>query len=198
MEISQVLLGLMFSISVGVGAALGFVYDVFRFVRVLSGEVTDQKRGRLRGFLSATVVFFEDFVFCIICGVSFLLLIYYTNDGQLRGLALIGTLAGAFLYSNTIGRLTSRLFPWLGIQVRRIAAAIVKILLLPFVLLKAIYLATVGRMLKAAGARIKRIKDEKYTARAIQKYRDLAADGFGLADLYKNADNGEINSEQKF
>ena len=75
MEISQVLLGLMFSISVAVGAALGLVYDVFRFVRVLSGERAEEKRGRVRRFLSAAAVFFEDVIFCMICGISFLLLI---------------------------------------------------------------------------------------------------------------------------
>ena len=195
MEISQVLLGLMFSISVGTGALLGFIYDVFRFVRVLSGEGKDKKVGRLHSLLSAAAVFVEDFIFCMLCGIAFLLLIYYTNDGQLRGLALIGVASGAFVYCNTIGRLMSRLFPWLGIQVRKIATAVVKILLLPLVLLKAAYLATVGKLLAAAAARLKRSKDEKYTASATEKYRAWAAEGFGLADLYKNGDDREINGE---
>jgi len=188
----------MFSISVATGGFLGFVYDVFRFARVLFS--TDRpkmgsKRGRVIRSVSALVIFFEDLVFSLICGVALLLLTYYTNDGQLRGLALLGVAAGGFVYFNTIGKLTLRLFPWLARETRKITVAVLKLLALPFLLLKAAYLATLGRTIKVLRARLAQIKDEKYTAKVISDYRLRATDGFGLADLYKSTEAKEAEGE---
>lgn len=188
----------MFSISVATGGFLGFVYDVFRFARVLFSSdrhAREGKRGGVVRSVSALIIFLEDIVFCLFCGVALLLLVYYTNDGQLRGLALLGVAAGGFVYFNTVGKLTAKLFPWLARGTRKIAVAVLKLLALPFLLLKAAYLATFGKIIKGLRARLAQIKDEKYTAKVIRDYRLQATDGFGLADLYKSTEAKEAEGE---
>ncbi len=191
MEISQALLGLMFSIAVGVGALLGFVYDVFRFFRVLvwgEASLTSQKMGAGRSFVKGAAVFFQDVLFCVLSAVALLLLLYYTNDGQFRGLALIGIAAGLFVYFCTVGRLFSKLFSRMAVTVRRALAALLKLLLLPFKLIFKAYQATVGKVIRSIRVKIVKIKDEKYTAKITEQYRARAKEGFGIAVFDKNTD----------
>jgi hypothetical protein len=51
-----------------------------------------------------------------------------------------------------------------------------------------LYGATLGRVACAVGAKFKKIRDEKYTARIIELYRARASKGFDIAVLDKDTD----------
>ena len=103
------------------GIALGAVYDVLRITRVFLGVHYSRRAAKKLQeirlpFLSphkkqteshalGFVVFLEDLLFCVLVGVSLILLFYGSNNGKLRFPALICTCAGFLLYRGTVGRL---------------------------------------------------------------------------------------------
>lgn len=120
MEISQFALARLYLLSILLGVGLGVVYDALRITRVFFGvhysrRATDRLKAIRLPFLQSkkeqkespllgTVIFFEDLFFGIFCGISTILLFYTANNGKFRGLALLCTLGGFFLYRTTVGR----------------------------------------------------------------------------------------------
>ena len=126
MAISQALLGRMLIGALLTGAVWGAWYDVLRLFRVIVGLEGDCRRaGRKKRLCHSVVLFVQDVLFGVIGGVSLVLLLYYTNDGQFRGLAVIGMLLGACVYHQTIGRgvrfCTDKAIGWLKRLLRRMA-----------------------------------------------------------------------------
>ena len=105
MDVSQALLGRMLMGALLTGAAWGVSYDLLRLFRVIVGlEKDDRRAGRKKRLCRSVMLFVQDVLFGIIGGVALVLLLYYTNDGQFRGLAVIGMLLGAYVYAHTVGR----------------------------------------------------------------------------------------------
>ena len=136
MEVSQNALAFMLICALFSGVALGFVYDVLRMTRfwiegidpkVLSPRLgalkervslspalrlpkrkSKRSADKMKGIFSAVVLFVQDLLFCLLFAVVAALLLYQTNDGQLRLSAIVLMLLGLALYLATIGRLTKR------------------------------------------------------------------------------------------
>ncbi len=112
--LSQRALGLMLVYAAVLGFAMGGVYDAFRLLRLLLGDPTAATRGaqsvglahphRLRHSIPRFVC---DLLFTVIAAIALVLLLYYTNDGQLRAPATIGMACGFFVYSHTLSHLTT-------------------------------------------------------------------------------------------
>lgn len=73
------------------GAFITFVYDILRIVRRVLPH---------GDFLIAL----EDIAFWMYCAIEVFLLLYREGDGSLRWFAVLGALAGMFLYRKLIGR----------------------------------------------------------------------------------------------
>lgn len=67
------------------GALIAFIYDIFRIKRKAI------RTGKLMTYL-------EDFLYWIIVALVMFGVVYYSNDGEIRGYLFIGTLIGAVLY----------------------------------------------------------------------------------------------------
>ena len=95
MEISQGLLGALFSLSAVTGAGLGVLWSLIRLLRGICGA---DRRGwhtvPVRILLTGT-----DVLFGVLCGVALILLLYYVNDGQFRLLAVLGL--GCFFFQHS-------------------------------------------------------------------------------------------------
>lgn len=78
------------------GACLGLLYDVFRILRIAIKT-------------PAVIVFLEDILYFLICGIITFLFMMSCIDGRVRGFIVIGELLGAVLYYCTIGSLLFRL-----------------------------------------------------------------------------------------
>ena len=170
MEISQRLLGLMFALSVAVGAGLGLLWNALKLLRALTGAETGHppseadgrtaagKAGlpfpvRCCGLLRQALFFGADVLFGLTCGIAVILLLYYTNDGQFRLLALLGTAGGFFVWYHTLGRLLDRLTDLFVRLLRRLARIVGKLLLwLPMQLLR-LWNAVIGQRLAACHQR---------------------------------------------
>ena len=110
------------------GVFLGVVYDIFRILRIsrtsdlpVSGTFYDKIRPQkplcallARFFQSKSLktadrifVFIEDILFWIIAAVTEILLIFHTNGGEIRIYCLLATIAGFFLYHETLGKVVA-------------------------------------------------------------------------------------------
>ena len=114
MPLSQVAVALLYLYACLLGMALGLLYDGCRITRIFLGEhysrraverlhalrlplIGGYRRHRARRSL-CVVVFAEDFLFCLIAGVAFILLCYEAFDGRLRPMALVCMAGGFALY----------------------------------------------------------------------------------------------------
>ncbi len=68
------------------GAVIAFLYDIFRI-----------KRKAIK--TSAIFIYFEDLIFWIIVAIVMFGVVYYGNDGEIRGYIFLGTILGVTLYS---------------------------------------------------------------------------------------------------
>lgn len=112
--ISQKTYVVMLAIAFLVGVTMGGVYDFWRILRMAIGDTNAWPRGsagrepsprRVHRALLCVGRFVGDLVFSLIVAVAFILLCYYTNDGQLRAPAVIGMACGFFAYIQTVSRL---------------------------------------------------------------------------------------------
>ena len=194
MEISQRLLGMLFVWAVALGFALGSVYDVLRITRILcgvhyvkrfseeKGSATDVSslRQRVSRIQRAILVFSGDLLFGVVCGISLIILLYYTNDGQFRALAVFGTACGFFVYYHTLGRLVMLFSEVIVHAVRWLARRIVKLALWPFRMIARLLYRTVGRRAVELVKRIRYKRNVRYTAKTVEACVRLASQGFGL------------------
>lgn len=74
------------------GAFILFVYDILRIIRRVIPH---------GGFWVAV----EDLAFWVYCGAEVFLLMYHESNGTLRWFAVIGAMAGMFLYKSMFSRL---------------------------------------------------------------------------------------------
>ena len=141
------------------GVALGCVYDALRKTRFWIGGASLSKisprmvtiRDRLllppslslkirknkktsdktRTVIAAIVLFIQDVLFCLLFAVVAALLLYQTNDGQLRLSAIVVMLLGIGLYLATLGRCVKRFWMVLTIVLRSFVCWIVALLIYP-------------------------------------------------------------------
>ena len=201
MEISQRLLGMLFVWAVLLGFALGGVYDVLRITRILcgvhyagrplqsaSGAVDASLapsspptfRRRLSRILRTLLIFAEDLLFGVVCGISLIILLYYTNDGQFRALSVCGMACGFFVYYHTLGRLVMLFSEVIVYALRRLVLWIVHLTLLPFRWLTRLLCRTVGRRITRLAKRIRHKHNVRYTNKTVDECVQLASRGFGL------------------
>lgn len=129
------------------GFVLGGIYDMFRILRTTRTnpkeklytkiqkhfrfEIKDSKKNLKRKH--NTLIFIEDFIFCIIGALIEILLFYHLNDGYIRIYAILISMLGFFIYQNSIGRLTIHVTRYILNCVRALVYYISIILLTPFV-----------------------------------------------------------------
>jgi spore cortex biosynthesis protein YabQ len=120
--------------SLGVGAAMGLLYDLFRVSRLALPA-------------SAALVAGEDILFFAVCGVAAFLFLLSSAEGKVRFFLLAGQLLGAVLYFATLSHavmglargmiaavrgLLRFLFRYLILPIWRLCYRIIWVFLLPF------------------------------------------------------------------
>ncbi|RCX17869.1 spore cortex biosynthesis protein YabQ [Anaerobacterium chartisolvens] len=79
------------------GMIIGFIYDIFRI-----------KRRTVRTRIIATNM--EDLVYWLIVTLVMFIIVYYSNDGEIRGYIFAGTILGVTLYVVALSRIVMKLF----------------------------------------------------------------------------------------
>lgn len=153
-----------------------------------------QSRGRARGVLCGILLFFEDILFFTVCGCAISVLIYYTNDGSFRLMAVVGVFAGFLLYYLTVGRLVMSVAHFICFVLRAVLTYVILALITP----SAYLLRGVRRVLKRVRGVYIRQRNKKYD-RAIKglllleaEHGFLRLDADGIA--YKN---GKVEDKNK-
>ncbi len=183
---------MMFVYAALAGFGLGAVYDVLRLLRILCGE-SIPPRSMCESGLSVTgmpkrtvllhiLLFAEDVLFAVVVSVTLLLLLYYTNDGQLRAPAVIGMACGFFVYYHTVGRLVIRCAALIVRALKAAVSAMLRLLWWPIRrlgrwlgrVMRALWCRTVGRLWARHCA--------AETERRIRALVESAAHGFGAED----------------
>ncbi len=144
------------------GAILGAIYDVF--ATALKGPSEDAKR--FIKIIFSCLLFVFDFLFCLSCGVTALLLMYYSNRGFFRAIVLPVMFLGFICFRISLGILFRRFLRFIyGIILK-----LIKILLVPLKFIKSklilLYHLTIGKILAKIVLRVK-------TAREARRLRAL-------------------------
>ena len=100
------------------GIFITFVYDLLRIVRRVVAH---------NGFWVAV----EDLIFWMFCGIAVFLLMYHMSNGTLRWFAVLGALAGMFLYHRTVSRFLVKYVSALGNKIKQLLCRMVRLLLTP-------------------------------------------------------------------
>lgn len=80
--------------AIGLGFILGFVYDIFKFIRQIF-------------FNGKTAFFITDMIFVVVCALSSFLLFVAVNSGRIRGYLILFEVLAACVYRFTAGQLVS-------------------------------------------------------------------------------------------
>jgi spore cortex biosynthesis protein YabQ len=112
---------------------IGFIYDLFRIKR--------------KAIKTGTVItYLEDFFYWILVSLIMFSVVYYSNDGEIRGYNFIGTILGIVLYSLLLSKIVINSSMFVIRVICRVFTTVWRILIFPFkVLMKA--LAVPGRFL---------------------------------------------------
>jgi len=110
----------LFLLSLGLGFALGTLYDLFRILRLLSG-----KTGRV-------ALLAQDILYCLCCTALSFFFFLAVGDGAVRLYLLGGEILGWLVYYVSFGTVALRFSEWLVRQLRRFAKFCVRIFTAPF------------------------------------------------------------------
>ena len=101
---------IIFLYGIAIGLGFGLLFDIFRAIRVFLG-------GKL-------AVFFQDFIYFLLCAVVVFVYLFIFNRGQVRFFALLAVLAGSLFYYLTVGRY---IFSFIRKLIKKLKALICKI-----------------------------------------------------------------------
>lgn len=126
---------------------IAFIYDIFRVRRktIKSGNI---------------LVYFEDFIYWIIVALVLFAVLYYSNEGEIRGYLIIGTVLGIILYTVLLSSIVMKIFLFFIRIVYKIVISILSVILLP---LKIVYkvcmvpIRSIYRCIKRVFLKIKKL-----------------------------------------
>ena len=128
------------------GIVLGFVYDIFRILRLAlkSGVV---------------VIFIEDILFWSMSAVVTFLFMLTENSGQLRVFVLLGECIGAVVYYLTVGALIMKISKAIIEAVKKLLHILYRIFIYPFVRLGGAICRRVAKIYKKTRINNKKVQN---------------------------------------
>lgn len=100
------------------GMIVAFIYDVFRVGRraIKSGNL---------------IIYFEDFIYWIIAAFVLFGIVYYSNDGEIRGYVFIGAIQGIIIYALLLSQVVMKVFLFIIGIIYKIIVTLFNFLLIP-------------------------------------------------------------------
>lgn len=151
----------MSAMSLLLGVLLELFLEVLRLAGGFISPKTLARHGKTEGIASFIWLLIRDIVFFTVSGAVFSVFVYYSNNGNVRLTAVIGTLAGFLLCYFTLGRLLRRVSE----LIIRTLYRLIYILTYPLRLLIRAVTAAAGRLSAAARHR----KMVLYTGKEIKR-----------------------------
>ncbi|TYQ14601.1 UNVERIFIED_CONTAM: spore cortex biosynthesis protein YabQ [Acetivibrio alkalicellulosi] len=100
------------------GMIIAFIYDIFRVRRKTI------KSGNL-------MVYFEDFIYWIIVALVLFAVVYYSNEGEIRGYLIIGIALGIILYTLVFSKIVMKIFLFVVRIIYKVIITISSLILVP-------------------------------------------------------------------
>ncbi|MBR5516291.1 MAG: spore cortex biosynthesis protein YabQ [Clostridia bacterium] len=162
--------------SVILGFSFGVLYDIFRIIRMsvcVPGIISakEKNKSNKNGFIVNVIVFVCDILFFILAACISAIFVFHANNGNIRIIAMIGSLAGFAVYYNTVGRLVTLISHFIIKSIYYLIRFIIKRILLPFVSL-------IFGVLRHFISKTSFLCDSLYTKRCIRKRISWAKRGF--------------------
>ena len=125
------------------GMVIAFIYDLFRIKR---------KTIRTINFLTHI----EDLVYWILVALIMFAVVYFSNEGEIRGYIFIGTVLGAILYTLVFSRLVMASFLFVIGVIKKFFIILWRMISFPFKLIYIIFAKPVKALFKFAKIFVKR------------------------------------------
>jgi spore cortex biosynthesis protein YabQ len=148
----------IFLCSIGAGFVVGFAFDVFRVIKSM-----------LR--ISRLIIWLNDILFWAVTSTIIFVLIFLTNDGELRWYTFLGVILGAIFYYLLFSRLIMNISFAAIKTIKKMLLLIIRIILFPIVYL-------VGIIKKPFLVFIKMIKRVFNTITKIKRFVRMHIRGF--------------------
>jgi len=159
LEVSVINQANIFLFAVAGGMLIAFIYDIFRIKR---------KTVKTRSF----GVFIEDFVFWVLVALIMFAVVYFSNEGEVRGYIFLGAAIGIVLYSLLLSRLVMKLFLAVIGILKRIFKGVWFVISYPFRIVIRILKVPCGFMAKIsrkAARRVNRVRKSQFAKLYIWK-----------------------------
>jgi spore cortex biosynthesis protein YabQ len=131
-----------FLYSVVGGAVIAFIYDIFRI-----------KRKAVK--TKSLIIQLEDLLFWVIVSIVMLAVIYFSNEGEIRGFIFIGTVLGVILYVVLLSNIVMKVSLFILKIIFRILRAVWLVISFPFKIIIKILLIPFKLLIKVSGTGIK-------------------------------------------
>lgn len=128
------------------GAVIAFIYDVFRI-----------KRKAIK--TKSLIIQLEDLLYWIIVSIVMFAVIYYSNEGEIRGFIFIGTVLGVILYVTLLSNIIMKVSLFILKIISRILRAIWIVVSFPFRLIIKILSIPIKLLVKISGTGIKNARN---------------------------------------
>ncbi len=165
-----------FAASLVLGVLFGVLYDVIRFTRVLLCVDVRPPRGR-HGWFGCVIVALGDLAFFTTAAVLMCVFFFVTNNGEVRGFALVGAFCGFLIYYNTVGRLFITVCETVASWVKHGLRCLMRLLWLPVRFLGAHLRSFAGKIAKPIVSRLSawyhKRKEEKSKKKRLEENRRL-------------------------
>lgn len=123
------------------GVLVGLIFDIFRVKRKLV-ETSD------------LIVYIEDILYWLIIAIVLFLLMYYSNEGELRGYLILGILIGMIFYILTLSQYVMSFLVYIIRLLGKVFVIVLKILIFPIRIILKIFRKPIKFLLKI----VKRVK----------------------------------------
>lgn len=145
MDISVTHQANIFLFSIVGGMLIAFIYDIFRI-----------KRKTIRTRTLGVVI--DDFVFWILVALIMFAVVYFSNEGEVRGYIFIGTVIGVVLYALLLSRIIMKFFFVIIFVLKKIFGTIWFIISYPFKIMIKILRIPCGFMMKITRRTARKVK----------------------------------------
>lgn len=100
------------------GIIIAFIYDIFRV-----------RRKSIKA--SNIIVYFEDFIYWIIVAFILFAVLYYSNEGEIRGYLILGIVLGIILYAVLLSNIVMKVFLFFVRIIYKVVVTVFSVVLLP-------------------------------------------------------------------
>ena len=167
------------------GIALGAWNDIWFFLAAVITDIKSKSRKKRIVFHKITQVI-KDILFCFLAGFSLTVILFYYNEGRLRGFSLLGILFGFLGYRYTFGRLCKLFLPRLATAIGRCIYFVCYYLTVPLIRIFVWVFGLIKKPICRLQKKLLMRRIQRYHNACILKLKNISEKGFVNIEFGKN------------